>query len=129
MQQVLLGAEVKLTVSTEDVRVQMANVPEIRRLGRELDERIERTRDSIQRNDRDSRSPEAFDRFSADAHRLRLRLEAEPFDGRGLQETIARLIGDAGRSTSEARRDGVFARDQMDWDRIVEILNQMQNLL
>jgi hypothetical protein len=109
--------------------VQVANVPELRQLGKELDERVDRTRDSMQRNDRDARSPEAFDRFSADTHRLRVRLDVEPYDMRGLKDTVTRLLDDARHAGMESRRERAYSGDQKDWERIVDILNRMQNLL
>jgi hypothetical protein len=108
---------------------QAAGAYEMRQLGKELDERVSRTRDSMPRTDRDPRTPESYDRFTADTHRLRLRLDVEPYDGRGLKETVTHLLDDARRSSNEARRERSFPGDQKDWERIVDILNQMQNQL
>ena len=101
---------------------QPAAVSELRQLGQELDERGMRTPDSISRGERDPRVAESFGRFSADAHRLRQRLDTDASDTRDLKQTVSRLLDDA-------RRLSAYPGNPNDWQRIVDILNRMQILL
>ncbi len=105
------------------------NIPELRQLARELDERVMRTRDSMPRGDRDARSPEPLDRFSSETHRLRQTLDTNSFDARDLKQTVSRLLEDARRTSNVLRRERSFQGDQNDWQRIVDILSRMQELL
>ena len=107
---------------------QSANIPEVRRLGQELDERVMRARDSMTRGDRDPRFMETFDRFRAETNRLRQRLDADSFDARDLKQIVSRLLDDARRSNDDRRREGARPGSN-DWQRIVEILSRMQDLL
>jgi hypothetical protein len=107
-----------------------ANIPELRRLGKELDETVMGTRDSMPRGDRDARAPESLDRFSADTRRLRQRLDTDPLDTRDLKQTIARLLEDARRTNNGLRGERPATRGERDtWQRIVDILSRMQDLL
>lgn len=105
-----------------------ANIPELRRLGKELDELVTGTRDSRPRGDRDARAPESLDRFSADTRRLRQRLEADPLDTRDLKQTVSRLLDDAHRTNQRGERSA-YRGEQDTWQRIVDILSRMQDLL
>lgn len=105
------------------------NISELRQLGRELDERVMRTRDSMPRGERDPRAPETLDRFISDTRRLRQTLDTGPFDVRDLKQTVSRLLDDARHTSELMRRERSFQGDQNDWQRIVEILSRMQNLL
>ncbi len=106
-----------------------SNIPELRRLGRELEERVLATRDALPRNDRDARSPEPIDRFSGDARQLRQRLDADVLDARELSEITTRLLDDARRQGNELRRERAYPGEQESWQRIIEILTRMQSLL
>jgi hypothetical protein len=109
---------------------QPANVPELRRLGRELDERVMGTRDFMPPGDRDARAPESVDRFSAETRRLRQKLDADPLDARDLKETVSRLLEDARRTSGALRGERPATRGEQDtWQGIVDILNRMQDLL
>jgi len=108
---------------------QAANISEMRRLGQELDERVMRTRDSMPRGDRDPRPQESFDRFSAETHRLKQRLDTDALDTRGLKQIVSRLLDDARRTSDDMRRGSAYPGNSNDWQRIVEILSRMQDLL
>jgi hypothetical protein len=108
---------------------QSANIPEVRRLGQELDDRVMRARNSMTRDDRDPRFMESFDRFSAETNRLRQRLDTDAFDARDLKQIVSRLLDDARRSSDDMRREGARPGSSNDWQRIVEILSRMQDLL
>ena len=105
------------------------NIPELRQLAKELDERVRRTRDSMPRGERDSRAPETLDRFSSDTRRLRQTLDTGPFEIRDLKQTVSRLLDDARHTSELMRRERSFQGDQNDWQRIVDILSRMQELL
>lgn len=108
---------------------QPANIPELRQLGKELDERVMGTRDSMPRGDRDSRAPE-LDRFSADTRHLRQKLDADTVDTRDLKPTVSRLLEDARRRNNATRGERPAYRGEQDtWQRIVDILSRMQDLL
>ncbi len=104
------------------------NVSELRRLGRELDERVTGTRDSMPRGDRDART-ESFDRFSTETRRLRQTIETENFDPRDLKQTVSRLLEDARRTGDVTRNERSFRGDQDAWQRITDILSRMRDLL
>lgn len=108
---------------------QGASMSELRQLGRELDERVLRTRDTPAGGDRDPRFLESLDRFSSETRRLRQRLDADASDPRDLKPTVSRLLDDARRRSDELRRTRAYPGDTGDWQRIVEILTRMQDLL
>lgn len=103
------------------------NISELRQLGRELDQRVLATRDSMPRGDRDPSTPESLDRFSTEAHRLRQTLDTSSFDPRALKQIVARLLSDARDRSENTRRDRAYSASE--WQRIVEILTRMQELL
>ena len=105
------------------------NISELRQLSKELDERVMRTRDSMPRGERDPRAPETLDRFSSDTRRLRQTLDTGPFDVRELKQTVSRLLDDARHTSELMRRERSFQGDQNDWQRIVDILSRMRELL
>lgn len=107
-----------------------ANVFELRRLGKELDERVTGTRDFMPRGDRDPRAPESVDRFSAEVHRLRQTLETDSFDTRDLKQIVSRLLDDARRTSGTLRGERPASRGEQDtWQGIVDILSRMHDLL
>ncbi|MDL2717035.1 MAG: hypothetical protein PT977_04720 [Acidobacteriota bacterium] len=106
-----------------------ANIPELRRLGKELDERVAGMRDAMPRGDRDARSPESLDRFGADAGRLRQRFDADVVDTRGVQDVVSRMLDDARRKSNELRTERAYRGEQEAWQRVIEILTRMQSLL
>ncbi len=104
-----------------------ANISELRRLGRELDQRVA---DVVPRRGRDSRATEALDRFGADVHRLRQRLDAGPLDPHDLGSAVSRLLDGARRQSDAVRRDAPsFSGDANEWQPIVDLLARMQGLL
>ncbi len=110
--------------------LQPANIPELRRLGKELDERVTGTRDSMSRGDRDARGSETLDRFSGDTRRLRQRLEADHLDTRDLKQTVSRMLEDARRTSGGLPGERPASRrEQETWREIVNILSRMYDLL
>ena len=105
------------------------NISELRQLSKELDERVMRTRDSMPRGERDPRAPEPLDRFSTETRRLRQTLDTGPFEIRDLKQTVSRLLDDARRTSDVMRRERAYPGSQNDWQRIVDILSRMQDLL
>ncbi|HSB64628.1 MAG TPA: hypothetical protein VLJ18_10705 [Thermoanaerobaculia bacterium] len=110
-----------------------ANVFELRRLGKELDERVMAARDSTPRPDPrggpDPRAHESFDSFGSRVHRLRETLETDTFDARDLSRTVSRLLDDARRTSDDMRRERTYSGTANEWQRIVDILARMQELL
>ncbi|MGE5715382.1 MAG: hypothetical protein ACM369_01935 [Acidobacteriota bacterium] len=104
-----------------------ANIPELRQLGRELDERVQAAGASNPRDDRDPGTRESQDRFSIETHRLRQTLDSDIFDRRDLRQTVSRLLEDARPMSETTRRERSFSANE--WQRIVEILTRMQELL
>ena len=110
-------------------RFNAPNIQELRQLGKELDERVMRTRDSAARGEGDPRSQQPLDRFSSDTRRLRQTLDTDAFDARVVKQTVSRLLDDARHTSEHMRRERSFQGDQNDWQRIVDILSRMQELL
>ena len=106
-----------------------ANLQELRQLGKELDERVMRTRDSMPRGERDPRSPQPLDRFSSETRSLRQTLDTDGFDARAVKQTVSRLLEDARHTSDVMRRERSFQGDQNDWQRILDILTRIQSLL
>lgn len=107
-----------------------ANILELRRLGKELDERVMGTRDFMPRGDRDPRAPEPLDRFSAEVHHLRQTLDTDAFDTRDLKQIVSRLLDDARRTSGTLRGERPASRGEQDtWQGIVDILSRMRDLL
>jgi hypothetical protein len=103
------------------------NLSELRRLGRELDERVTAAGDPTRRGGGDPRARESFDSFSSRVRRLRETFDRDVFDRRELNQLVSRLLDDARRVGDDMRR--AYTGSEGEWQRIVQILTRMQEML